>query len=240
MPTETIKCAKVKIIPTIELVEFIKLNSEDIEELPETLKSLCSTTNKLKSKIKTKQNDFIEELEEDDTKHNENTISLSLYDFYLLKKILNELRAKNKTDRYAYEFLENCDVILPENEIVPRNQALEKRCEKLRAQQANSAYMNITKNVDLSIKQRHEDSFAYQLKEVNRQVIAVVQFVCSVIAGFVFGFLGIELIVGNLDFGFRLLLGIMCALIIALAEIYFLAKKLNECEDMFSQKVKRD
>lgn len=34
--------------------------------------------------------------------------------------------------------------------------------------------------------------------------------------------------VGNLDFGFRLLLGVMCALVIALAEIYFLAKKLNE------------
>lgn len=34
--------------------------------------------------------------------------------------------------------------------------------------------------------------------------------------------------VGNLDFGVRLLLGVMCALVIALAEIYFLAKKLNE------------
>lgn len=56
----------------------------------------------------------------------------------------------------------------------------------------------------------------------------MLQFVFSVLAGFAFGFIGIELIVGNLDFGFRLLLGIMAALIIALAEIYFLAKKLNE------------
>lgn len=43
-----------------------------------------------------------------------------------------------------------------------------------------------------------------------------------------FGFRGVEWMVGNLDFGFRLLLGVMCALVIALAEIYFLAKKLNE------------
>lgn len=43
-----------------------------------------------------------------------------------------------------------------------------------------------------------------------------------------FGFLGVQLIVGDLDFGFRLLLGIMAALTIALAEIYFLAKKLSE------------
>lgn len=59
-------------------------------------------------------------------------------------------------------------------------------------------------------------------------MIAVLQFIFSVLAGFAFGFIGVELIVGNLDFGFRLLLGIICALIIALAEIYFLAKKLNE------------
>lgn len=34
-----------------------------------------------------------------------------------------------------------------------------------------------------------------------------------------------------MEFGLRLLLGIMCALIIALAEIYFLAKKLNEYDN---------
>lgn len=63
---------------------------------------------------------------------------------------------------------------------------------------------------------------------MNKQLIAVLQFIISVLAGFAFGFIGIELIVGNLDFGFRLLLGVIFALIIALAEIYFLAKKLSE------------
>lgn len=66
------------------------------------------------------------------------------------------------------------------------------------------------------------------MKLINRQLIAVAQFIFSVIAGFMFGFLGLQLIYGNLDFGFRLLLGIICALVIALAEIYFLAKKLSE------------
>lgn len=61
---------------------------------------------------------------------------------------------------------------------------------------------------------------------MNRQLIAVAQFIFSVLAGFAFGFIGVELIVGDLDFGFRLLLGIIIALVIALAEIYFLAKRL--------------
>lgn len=70
------------------------------------------------------------------------------------------------------------------------------------------------------------------MKQINKQLIAVAQFIFSVLSGFLFGFLGVELIVGNLDFGFRLLLGIIIALVIALAEIYFLAKKLSEEYDV--------
>lgn len=70
--------------------------------------------------------------------------------------------------------------------------------------------------------------FFFLVKQVNRQLIAVGQLIISIFAGFLFGFKGIEWMIGTLDFGFRLLLGVMCALIITLAEIYFLAKKLNE------------
>ena len=68
---------------------------------------------------------------------------------------------------------------------------------------------------------------------INRQLIAVLQFVFSVATGFLFGFLGIEMMTGELDFGFRLLLGVICALIVALAEIYFLAKKLAEEDEQY-------
>jgi len=77
------------------------------------------------------------------------------------------------------------------------------------------------------------------VKQINKQLIAVAQFVFSVIAGFAFGFIGVELIIGGLDFGFRLLLGIICALIIALAEIYFLALKLNENDFDVTSKSKK-
>lgn len=87
-------------------------------------------------------------------------------------------------------------------------------------------HIKVCKTMDLLIKLINENYFL--VKQFNKQLIAVFQFVVSVITGFVFGFMGIELMVGTLDFGFRLLLGIMCALIIALAELYFLAKQLNE------------
>lgn len=76
------------------------------------------------------------------------------------------------------------------------------------------------------------------MKQINRQLIAVAQFIFSVLSGFLFGFLGVELLVGNLDFGFRLLLGIICALTIALAEIYFLAKQLVSDDDYIDSPTK--
>lgn len=80
---------------------------------------------------------------------------------------------------------------------------------------------------------------SYTVQQINRHLIAVLQFIFSVLAGFAFGFIGVELIIGDLDFGFRLLLGIICALIIALAEIYFLAKKLNEDYESVSPPIQR-
>ncbi|XP_044740848.1 transmembrane protein 199 isoform X1 [Chrysoperla carnea] len=134
-----------------------------------------------------------------------------------------------------YELLKDCTIYVPQNEVIPRNEQLEERCVKLRARQKNLEYRAMTKNVDNFRSRLPEDTIAFQVKEINKQLIAVAQFIMSVLAGFAFGFLGVELAVGSLDFGFRLLLGIICALIIALAEIYFLAKKLNEYNDFLDR-----
>lgn len=82
----------------------------------------------------------------------------------------------------------------------------------------------------MNIEKQHyvNDEISFTVKQLNRHLIAIGQFILSIFAGFMFGFKGIEWSIGYLDFGFRLLLGVICALIIALAEIYFLAKKLNE------------
>lgn len=63
---------------------------------------------------------------------------------------------------------------------------------------------------------------------MNKQLIAVFTFIVTVLAGFAFGFWGLFWENKDADLGFRLLIGIIFALIIALAEIYFLAKNLSE------------
>uniref|UniRef100_A0A182TS27 Endoplasmic reticulum-based factor for assembly of V-ATPase n=1 Tax=Anopheles melas TaxID=34690 RepID=A0A182TS27_9DIPT len=167
--------------------------------------------------------------EDDETvQPNKGDITLNLADLKWLYGALRDLRQTDPTVPYLHALLAGCRLKLPENPICERNPELEARCQRLRKEQEDREYHRMTKNVDSIRKHMPEETISYQMKQINRHLIAVAQFLFSVVAGFAFGFIGIELLIGQLDFGFRLLLGIIIALIIALAEIYFLAKKLNE------------
>ncbi|KAG4067746.1 hypothetical protein HA402_005518 [Bradysia odoriphaga] len=160
-------------------------------------------------------------------------LTINLNDIkWLNNKLVEKRSADSDFNLYLNELLKGSRLVLPQNEILERNPELEARCVRLRLEQEARMYNAMTKNVDSSRTKLPEDTISYQMKQINRQLIAVAQFLFSIAAGFAFGFIGVELMIGDLDFGFRLLLGILCALVIALAEIYFLAKKLNEEYDL--------
>lgn len=210
MPLESITDPTITIKPSIRLIDFILNNVKDINDAPDGIIFLCKSKKSKKEKIT-------------------NAI-LKIEDLSWLNKHLRKYRKTATKMIYLHELFNDSDVILPIPKESPRNPELEARIQKLKAQQNAREYQTMTKNIDSMRKFLPEDSIAYQMKQINKQLIAVAQFIISVITGFVFGFIGIELMVGNLDFGFRLLLGIICALIIALAEIYFLAVKLSETD----------
>ncbi|XP_003700166.2 vacuolar ATPase assembly protein VMA12 [Megachile rotundata] len=205
MVVESIEDPSIKIKPNKRLTEFICKNVKKSNSNPPGIIALKRAN-----------------------KDNQKDVLLKLDDIRWLNKYLEEYRTTKMESIYLHELLEEADIKLPTPKHIPRNPELEARIQKLKAQQDAREYQAMTKNIDSSRRKFPDDSIAYQMKQINRQLIAVAQFIFSVLAGFVFGFKGVELIVGNLDFGFRLLLGIICALIIALAEIYFLAIKLNE------------
>ncbi|XP_070160896.1 transmembrane protein 199 [Polyergus mexicanus] len=208
MPLESITDPTITIKPSIRLIDFILNNVKDINDAPNGITFLCKSKKPKKEKIA--------------------NAMLKIEDFSWLNKYLKKYRETATKMIYLHELFDNSDVILPTPKETPRNPELEARIQKLKAQQNTREYQKMTKSIDSVRKFLPEDSIAYQMKQINKQLIAVAQFIFSVIAGFAFGFIGVELIVGNLDFGFRLLLGIICALIVALAEIYFLALKLSE------------
>ncbi len=74
------------------------------------------------------------------------------------------------------------------------------------------------------------------MKLINSQLIEVLGFAVSLFAAFSFGFVGINYMIGPLDFGVRALLGVISALIVAVAELYFLARVLGDYEFFHFQK----
>ncbi|XP_046382952.1 transmembrane protein 199 [Ischnura elegans] len=218
---ESIKDPSIKIIPSARLFSVIKnLEVSDDEIMPKSVTDLRELHN-------------IESNEKEAGEESSFTVLFSVKD---VEWVLEKLQKSDKHvenlgmnhDLCLHSLLEECKVVLPMPKPIKRNPVLEERVKRLRLEQDERDYRRMTRNVDVSRKHEPRETISYQLQQINRQLIAVFQFVVSVITGFVFGFLGIELMVGSLDFGFRLLLGIICALIIALAEIYFLAKKLSE------------
>jgi len=240
-----IEDASIQIKPSKDLCKYIKsLKKCDDMPIGIAIANGKSTTEKIKRSSKdfellltNEDKKFIDSLEiptvdisktEDEVTISDKDNLLNLEDIHWLHSYIVEQNKTAETKIYLHEIFKGSQIVLPKNKEVERNPILEERCQKLKAQQANLVYKQMTKNVD-SVRQKFpEDTIAFQMKQINRHLIAVGQFVVSVLAGFAFGFIGIELMIGNLDFGFRLLLGIICALIIALAELYFLAKKLNE------------
>jgi len=133
---------------------------------------------------------------------------------------------------YLHEILANSDVLLPQLEIPERNPELEKRCSALKNLLAEKEYKRMTRNVDpRTSRSNPEDSIGFQMKQMNTALISVFQFVITIACAFFFGFVGIEVFVGGLQLPVRLLLGIMAALIVAGAELYFLAMNMAASEE---------
>ncbi|KAL0268856.1 UNVERIFIED_CONTAM: hypothetical protein PYX00_010663 [Menopon gallinae] len=163
------------------------------------------------------------------------SLDKEIYSLLHSENIPHVKREQELSELYLHELLDTSTFLLPKNEVIPRNPVLEARIERLKKEQEERDYKAMTRNIQSSRVFRKDDTVACELNMMNRHLIAVGQFIVSVGAGFAFGFLGVEYMIGNLDFGFRLLLGIACALTIALAEFYFLAKHLSEEETVLNE-----
>ncbi|KAK2726164.1 hypothetical protein QYM36_000573 [Artemia franciscana] len=127
-------------------------------------------------------------------------------------------------DYPLHKMLRCCDILLPTLPAPPpRDPQLEARCLRLRKEQEQKEYDAMVNRI-APPKERKPDNLAAELREVNRQLIQVFQFVLSTGSAFVFGFWGVDWAAGPFDFGSRSLIGVFCALVVAIAEIYFLIK----------------
>lgn len=92
-------------------------------------------------------------------------ILLNLEDLYWLHDYINKKNESRSSKVYFHEIFRGSEVILPKNIEIPRNEELEKRCQRLKAQQQNRDYNKMTKNIDNVRKKLPEDTISYQCKK---------------------------------------------------------------------------
>uniref|UniRef100_A0A0N5BPN7 DUF2335 domain-containing protein n=1 Tax=Strongyloides papillosus TaxID=174720 RepID=A0A0N5BPN7_STREA len=112
------------------------------------------------------------------------------------------------------------------------SEEFKKLTEKLKIERDNRAYKEMTKEVDASQRFGKVDlmsDFGKELKEVNRQGIAIFNTLITVGGSFAFGFYGITFMYPglNLSFEARLIIGLFIATIVFFADLYFIIKGMD-------------
>lgn len=138
-------------------------------------------------------------------------------------KRLHEFLSASGTNIYLHELIQGCDVCLPTVELASRDPELEARCKRLRAQQENREYKKMVREVD----KKDRDYFApgKDLKEMNRQMVSVFNFIVTVGGAFAFGYKGVEYSFHGDTFAFQLIVGLSLATVVFFADLYFLLKE---------------
>ena len=151
-----------------------------------------------------------------------------LYDYY----------AVNKTDSDIpfHELLQGCEIVLPEPKFAERNPELEARIQKLKVEQENKEYRQMTSSLTAFgfPKQTSDVSIAKQMKELNNYLLLVFQFVVSVVTAFAAGFLAPYYFYGMLDMGSRLICGVIFAFVVAVADLYFIIRYFLQSEGVIN------
>merc|ERR1711874_23166 len=101
-------------------------------------------------------------------------------------------------------------------------------------------YKRMTANVRKGLETNQQDeTLSGQMKEINSYILLIVQFVVSVAASFLFGFLAPYYFWGREDLGGRLLIGIVVAFVVGCADMYFVIRHMLVEEGVIQIKEKK-
>lgn len=140
-----------------------------------------------------------------------------------------------------HELLNESTVLLPAYKPRTRNPELEQRLVRLRNEQENREYQKMTQNISRAHTDRNSvtgigQEMRAMHKELNRQIVAGIQYIISIVGTFFGLFVGLSY--GLPELAPRLLIAVIGALVVALAEIYFIIREDLREEFAKTKKVK--
>ncbi|CAF1936524.1 unnamed protein product [Rotaria magnacalcarata] len=148
---------------------------------------------------------------------------------YIPATILLEAYKLSDKENYLHEILAGSDLFVPAYIEPERNPELNARVEKLKAQQANREYDEMTKNVNFNriYASKSNETFMPDMKSVQGQLITIANVFLTIGGAFVFGYKSVEYSTGTNNFVLQISFGLLCAFVVAVADIYFLLKRFN-------------
>ncbi|CAG2164370.1 unnamed protein product [Oppiella nova] len=154
---------------------------------------------------------------EDDNKQLFSYDSLSL-----IHKCLQ--RIDTNYELYFYQLLDECRVVLPQSR---KNKELEDRLLDLNCKQSSRDYKSMTSSVSVGSspsKETPEVSFGSEFREMRPTLIAVINAFVTIGGTFLFCYKAVEYSLPEPHVSTQVLSGLFGALIVAVAEMYFLVR----------------
>lgn len=162
----------------------------------------------------------------------ETSISLTTQE---VKWCHTKMRERGIPER-VHELLSESEIVLPKYEPPPRNPELEARIQRLRFEQENREYKEMVKSVDPTRCKGVGDlsDIGRDLRSVNKQMVSGMQYLISVVGTF----FAIFIIVGwyNPDYGVRALTALISALLVGVAELFFVIREDLREEDRIEKR----
>ncbi|XP_033747376.1 transmembrane protein 199-like [Pecten maximus] len=151
--------------------------------------------------------------------------------FRVIRDVHNRNKLAGHKQRYLHEVLQDSDINLPCVKLPPRNPELEARIQKLKAEQENKRYKEMTRNVDKSQKDCMDKmNIGAEVKAMNSQMWSVVNFVVTVGGAFAFGYKATEIALGGSKHAMiaQMIMGLIFGTIVFFADLYFLLKEHSQ------------
>ncbi|XP_071789736.1 transmembrane protein 199-like [Asterias amurensis] len=135
---------------------------------------------------------------------------------YLVKK-------DGKPTLYLHELLEGSEVFFPPLPKPQRNPELLARLERLKAEQENKEYKEMTRSVNADIFGKSPlAQVGQEVRSVQVQLMGILNILLTVVGAFVFGFMAMYY--SGQSVNARVLCGFSLAMIVAVADLYFFIK----------------
>ncbi|RNA11587.1 transmembrane protein -like [Brachionus plicatilis] len=169
---------------------------------------------------------FIDDLKDE---INENFISVGL--LMKIKKLSNQ-KAQKENKFYINDWIMGAELYAPKVEPTQKNPEYEENMRCLRARLEEEEYQSMVRNVDMNSNRKIATSsgLSADFRTQSGQLTSIVNVLAVIGGSFFFGYKAVEFMSEEQSVPRQLIGGFILALIAAVADFYFLFKKLNKLD----------